>query len=611
MIRILPFLLMSLSLFGYNVDHYRSVWMQNHCDPIDPFFDHLFLLSVENAPQTLSHLRLFEKLGLHEHNGELNDVSPKAILRDFNRMKKAFAELQNYPLDSLTEEQKISVQTLTWLMEHERNGQKFLFHDFKVNQMFSVLSELTLLFTQFHPLDRPEDIDLYIARLKKIPRQINQTIELMEFQKKRGIVPPAFALEKVVQILQKFLPDSPYNHLFYTHLKNHTQDEKRLSQAAEVLQKHAYPAFHKFLQFCSQMESQGNRGVWALPDGDEYYQHQLRYHTTTDLTADEIHEIGLAEVKRIEEQMRGILASVELEDETKSVGELMKQLAEASHFYYPNTEEGRGQCLADYAKILERCRTDLYPLFDLMPSVPVQILAVPKQEEIGAPAAYYLEPSLDRSRPGVFFVNLGDLNEAPKFQMETLTIHEAEPGHHFQISLQQEMQIPILRKYNAHCTAYVEGWALYVEKLGFEEGFYSSAYSQLGHLQFELLRAVRLVVDTGIHKKRWSREEAIEYMQKITGNHIGNVTNEIERYFVMPGQACSYKIGQLKILELRERAKGALGASFDIREFHNEVLKTAAVPLSLLEAQIDRYINDSLDRGLSSDRQIAPDRKKE
>ncbi len=595
MFRILVLLTAALPLLGFNTSLYQKVWTENHQDPIDPLFDRLFISAIENAPQTLSHLRIFEKLGLHEHNGELNDVSPKTIIRDFNRAKETLAQLEAFPLDDLSEDQKTSVQTLRWLLENEVDGEKFLFHEYKVNQLFSVFSSLTLLFTQFHPLDRPEDVDLYVARLMKIPRQINQTIKLMDYQKSLGIVPPAFAMEKVIQILQKSLPESIYDHPFYTHLKSHTNDEKQLAGAADAMKRQVYPAVNQFLEYCKTFKSKDNLGAWSLPDGDAYYQYQLRYHTSTDLTADEIHALGLKEVERIQGQMRAILASIGIDDETKSVGELMQVMAEDRQFYYPNTEEGRKECLAGYEEILERCRRDLYPLFDLKPSNPVQILPVPKHEEVGAPAAYYMEPSLDRTRPGLFFANLGNLNEVPKYQMETLTIHEAEPGHHFQISLQQEMDIPMLRKFGfgASCNAYVEGWALYVEKLGFEEGFYSTPQSQLGHLQLDLMRAVRLVVDTGIHKMRWSREEAIDYMQRVTGNHIGNVTTEIERYFVMPGQACSYKIGQLKILELREKAKLALGADFDIREFHNAVLKTAAAPLTILEAKVDAYISDS------------------
>lgn len=336
-----------------------------------------------------------------------------------------------------------------------------------------------------------------------------------------------------------------------------------------------------------------NHGVWALPHGDEYYTYMLQQHTTTDLSADEIHAIGLQEVERIQNEMRTILAAENLDDATKSVGTLLQELAQEPRFYYPNTEEGRQQCLDDYNTIINRSRKELGHLFGLKPKMGVIVQRVPKHEESGSAGAYYLRPSIDGSRPGSFYVNLRDMSEAPIYGMETLAIHEAEPGHHFQIALQCEINLPILRKLGTY-TAYTEGWALYTEKLAYEQGFFSSSFAILGHLQDELLRAARLVIDTGIHHKRWTYEQAIAYMEETTGFHHNFVVTEVERYFVWPGQACSYKIGQLKILELRQRAREALGEAFSIQEFHDEVLKVAAVPLEILEEVIDRYIQGKL-----------------
>jgi uncharacterized protein (DUF885 family) len=290
--------------------------------------------------------------------------------------------------------------------------------------------------------------------------------------------------------------------------------------------------------------------------------------------------------------MREILAQVGLDDETQEVGALMAELAKDPQFYFPNTAEGRAACLKKYEEILARARIQLYPLFDLKPKAALRVEAIPEDEVEGSAGAYYCSPSLDGSRPGIFFANLVDMREVPKFHMETLAIHEGEPGHHFQISLQQDMEIPLLRKFSEF-TAFVEGWALYAEKLAYEEGFYSSPYAQLGHLQDELFRAARLVVDTGIHKKRWTREQAIDYMHKTTGDHLSRLTREVERYFVLPGQACAYKVGQLKILALREKARVALGDAFDIKQFHNILLRLGASPLAVLEAEVDKYILES------------------
>ncbi|HSW73680.1 MAG TPA: DUF885 domain-containing protein, partial [Candidatus Limnocylindria bacterium] len=291
----------------------------------------------------------------------------------------------------------------------------------------------------------------------------------------------------------------------------------------------------------------------------------------------------------IQAVMAAIFSTIGISTQDKSVGVLMQELSQDPQFYYPNTAAGRQECLTDYQTILERSRKELAHLFDLKPKMSVKIQQVPAHEELGKPMAYYFRPSMDGSRPGIFFANLRNMAEVPTYGMETLTIHEAEPGHHFQIALQQEMPLPIIRKITTY-TAYAEGWALYTEKLAYEHGFYSSPYAQLGHLQDELLRAARLVIDTGIHHKRWSREQAIEYMKDVTGYHHDSAVTEVERYFVLPGQACAYKVGQLKILELRQRAKVALGDRFNIKEFHNVILKTATVPLTILESVIDEYI---------------------
>lgn len=319
----------------------------------------------------------------------------------------------------------------------------------------------------------------------------------------------------------------------------------------------------------------------------------LRHHTTTNLTADEIHALGLQEVNLIQKEMRLLFAAIGATDTNQNIGALMRELSQNPAFYYPENEEGRRQSVADFEEILTRSRTELAHLFDNTPTRALTIKEVPLHEQESNPSAYYCSPSLDGSRPGIFFINLRAMAEIPKYTMETLAIHEGEPGHHFQLALQAEIDIPLLRKIGSY-TAYVEGWALYAEKLAWEQGFYSSPYAKLGHLQDELLRAVRLVIDTGIHHKRWTREQAIAYMEQETGYHHDTAVTEVERYFVWPGQACSYKIGQLKILELRQRAKDALGEKFDIREFHNVLLKIGAVPLLILEEQINIYINSKL-----------------
>lgn len=583
-------------------DSIAPAWKEQRPKNIDAFFDKLFLSHVSDNPQLLTQIGLFESIGVRDHNAHLNDMSPDQILKFFNQTKENLDTLNDYSLEKLTHDQKISYQIFSWMLKHQVLGEKFLFHNYKINQMDGVLMELSVLFTQFHKLEIAQDVENYISRLQKIPNQFDQVIQLLEFQKSIGIMPPRFTIEKVISIINNSVQMEAHEHIFFDHLAHQIEkieiNNKNdvLNRAKQVMQEEVYPAYARLKKYFEQLLefAQQNNGVWALPHGDEYYIHMLKFHTTTDLTPDQIYQLGIQEVTSIHKEMRAILAQEGLNDPNKEVGALVQELSNDPRFYYPNTDEGRKQCLKDYELILERVRKELLHLFDLKPQTGVKIQQVPVHEQEGAPMAYYYQPSVDGSRPGIFFANLRNMEEVPKYGMETLTIHEAEPGHHFQLALQNELQMPILRKVGLDFTAFFEGWALYTEKLAYEEGFYSSSFAKLGHLQDELMRAVRLVVDTGIHHRRWTREQAIEYMVKATGYHYDTVATEIERYFVLPGQACSYKIGQLKILELRKRAKEMLGDKFDIREFHNVILKHGAVPLTLLEALVDQHIKETL-----------------
>lgn len=571
-------------------------------EPISPdadaqaLFDYLFMSAFANNPQMLSFLGLFESIGIHEHNAFLNEVTPAIVQQDLAQRKKDLELIKSFKVEQLTHEQKISYKIFQWSLEHQVRGEQFAFHDYRIDQMNGILAELTYLFTNFHRLETEVDVRNYIARLEKIKNQLDQAIELLEHQKVLGIQVPAFTVQKVIASIKKMLVPAIKEHIFYDHLEKNIkniaseQKEHLLEQAYNVLEHHVYPAYQKLLAYFEQEAKHitANNGVWALPNGDAYYAHTLERHTTTNMTADEIHELGLKEVVSIHAQMRALFA-LEGMDSSRSIGELVNELAKDESQYFPQTPEGRAACLAEFNAINERARKQLYPLFDLKPQAVLKILAVPAHEEEGQPGAYYSSPSIDGKRPGAFFANLRNMKEMPKYHMETLTVHEAEPGHHFQLALQKEMDIPVLRKIGDYNVFY-EGWALYTEKLAYEENFYSCNAAKIGHLQDELLRAVRLVVDTGIHYKRWTHTQAVDYMQAATGMHRNSVVTEVERYFVYPGQACSYKIGQLKILELRKKAKDALGVKFNIKEFHNVILKLAAAPLAVLEEQIDNYI---------------------
>lgn len=576
---------------------------REECDSqnIDTFFDKLFIDSVMRSPQGLSDLALFESIGIKEHNAQLDDVSLAVLEQRLETTKENARLITAFSSQDLSFDQKLSFDIFSWLLNHEVAGEQFLLHEYKINQMYGVPQWLSQVLTQLHTFEAAEDVEHYSMRLSAVSRQFQQALEVLVQQEEKGIILPRSAIEKVLVMIERSIPKDIHHNIFYTHLEqkieplNLENKDALLATVRHIIEHEVYPAYQQLHTYFTQLLDRvtETNGVWALPNGDAYYAYMLQHHTTTDLSADEIHTLGLQEVAKIHAQMRQILATEHIDDPEKSVGELAQELAKDPRFYYPNTGEGRAACLADYERILERSRKELGHLFGIKPSSGVTIQRVPVHEEAGSAGAYYCSPSIDGSRPGIFFANLRDMAEVPTYRMETLTIHEAEPGHHFQIGLQSDMNIPILRKLGPY-TVFYEGWALYVEKLAYEHDFYSSSFSKIGHLQDELLRAVRLVIDTGIHHKRWSREHAITYMQKMTGYHHNEIASEVDRYLVMPGQACSYKIGQLKILELRQRAKDKLGEKFDIREFHDVILRLAAAPLAVLEKIIDTYIADKI-----------------
>ena len=331
-------------------------------------------------------------------------------------------------------------------------------------------------------------------------------------------------------------------------------------------------------------------GVWKLPGGDAYYAYQLRQNTTTTLKPDEVHELGLREVARIENEMHTILDGNGFLGQPS--GEAMDKLAKDARFLYPNDDKGRADALAEYTRLITQATEhSSKELFPTAPHAKIEVRRIPEFKEATAPGAYYDAPAMDGTRPGIFFANLRDMNEVPKWSMPTLAYHEGVPGHHWQISTAEELKdLPQFRKVIPF-TAYAEGWALYCEWLAKQAGWHDNdPFGDLGRLRDELFRAVRLVVDTGIHAKRWTREQAIVYMREKTGMDEKEVKSEIERYIVAPGRACAYKVGMLKIQELRARAEKELGDKFDQREFHETVLKNGALPLEIIEEQVNDYI---------------------
>ncbi len=518
------------------------------------------------------------------------------------RWRKDLALLHEYPLSRQSESQRLSTHVLEWFLQRQVEGERFEFYNYPVNQLFGVQNQFPTFMANTHRLLAPRDCDYYLQRLHALPKKFDQTLEGLRLREKMGIVPPRFVVEEVLQEMRKFVAQPAAQNILATSFKTRAAKIKDLSaenradfqkRVETAVTSTVYPAYQKLIDYFQNLlpKTTTDDGVWKLPDGAAYYAYMLRQNTTTTMSPNEIHELGLREVTRIEGEMRGLLDANGFAGQP--IGAAMTALGKDPRFLYPNDDKGRAAALARYQSLIDEATRRCAQLFLHTPKARCQVERVPVFKETTAPGAYYEPASLDGTRPGVFYANLRDMNEVQQWTMPTLAYHEGVPGHHWQISTAQELTgLPQFRKVIPF-TAYTEGWALYAEWLAKDAGWYAQdPFGDLGRLQAELFRAVRLVVDTGIHAKRWTREQAIAYMLEKTGMGKKEVTAEIERYIVSPGQACAYKVGMLKIQELRRRAEKELGPKFDLKEFHDQILKQGALPLEILEEQVNAYIQN-------------------
>src|SRR5581483_5335543 len=475
---------------------------------------------------------------------------------------------------------------------------------YPVNQLFGVQSATPDFMVQIHPLADQRDARNYVSRLSDFGRQFRGLLQGLQLRESKGIVPPGFVIARVLAEMRAFIAVPPSANVLYVNLHDKLAKLGNLSaserarlqdQARAAIEQTVYPAYRSLIAYFEHLYPKvaPDYGVWKLPDGDAYYDYLIRSHTTTALNAEAVHEIGLKEVARIETQLDAILRSQGLEHGT--IGARIAVLDSDSRFQYPNDDHGRAQCLADYQRYINEIIRDLPREFAAPPALDIHVERVPAFTEKTAPGAYADPGSLDGSRVGVFYVNLRDMHEIWKYQMRTLAYHEAVPGHELQGAIAQRLTgVPVFRKVLPF-TAYDEGWAVYAERLAWEMGFERDPLDNLGRLQAEMFRAVRLVVDTGIHRMHWTREQAIAYTMEKTGMAEGEVVSEVERYYVVPAQALAYKIGMLKFLQLRAQAQERLGPRFDIRQFHRVVLGNGPLPLGILEKQVNAWIARSRD----------------
>ena len=568
---------------------------------INWFYTRIFAQFALDNPELLTSLRMLEPMGIRGHNGKLADSSPAETERSAARLKTDYATLKDYDSSGFTGQDRLSYEILDYFVGTQVRGEAWRYHNFPVNQLFGIQSQLPNLMTQTQQVNDATDAEHYLARLALFPRKMDQVIESMQLRESRKIIPPKFVVEKVGEQLQAFLAISAANNALTIALKeklakipaekmDQMTRDSLLKRAEESVSANVIPAYRKLAAYVETLRPKAlrNDGAWSLPEGDKFYQYQVEAMTTTRMKAEDLHQLGLTEVARIGAEMDKILDDEGYKQPTRA--ERLAALSKAPTQVFSNDDAGRAEVLKGYTAIIDEVSAGLDPLFGIKPKAKVIVQRVPAMSEKTSAFAYYNGPAFDGSKPGVFYVSLRKVDEIAKFSMRTLAYHEAVPGHHLQIAIAQELKgLPIFRSVIPF-TAYSEGWALYAERLAWEAGYEKNPLDNLGRLQAEIFRAVRLVVDTGIHAKRWTREQAIDYMLANTGMAELEVIAEIERYFVMPGQALAYKVGMLKILELREKAKQSLGPKFDIREFHDTVLKNGAMPLDVLERVINEYI---------------------
>jgi len=582
-------LVLALGLFIVPTVWFRP-WSINH------LYARIFLEFALRHPTLLTRIGM---KGLDLKGGELDDLSIAATRREAEWTERQLRILGEYDRSRMSPGQRTSTEVLDWFLSDQVEGNRFLFMDYPVNQFVGVQSELPAFMIGSHPLRTRSEAENYLRRIERFGVAFDQILAGLRLREERKVVPPRFVITRVLAQTRAFVAVPPAQNALYTNFAAKIDSARGVSQAQRKemlgrlerdIQTVVYPAYERLIGYLQDLEPRAgtNDGVWALPNGDAFYAHLLRSHTTTTMSADEIHALGLKEVARIQGEMRAILVAEHRD--ARDLGAALQELGKEPRFLYAANDSGRTQILADYQAILDEADRRVDSLFDVHPKARLRVKAVPAFMQATSAAAYYEPGSLDGGRPGTFFANLRDPHETPRWGMRTLAYHEGIPGHHFQGSIAQELTtLPMFRRFIPF-TAYIEGWGLYAEQLALEHGFESDPYDRLGALNAELFRAARLVVDTGIHRKRWTREQAIEYMIRNTGVPEAKIVSEVERYIVMPGQACAYKVGELELLALRQHAIERLGPRFDLKRFHHVVLTNGALPLTILKRLVEDWI---------------------
>ena len=572
-----------------------TVVTQSESDKANALFEQIFMDEVRRDPVRQT------RLGIKDDYDKWQDLSDAHFDADIALTQQHLTMLKAVDVSKLDDNTRISYLLMQQNLQQTLDEAKWRLYSYPVNQMFGIHSQVPSTLINQHSISSESDAKAYIARLNAVPALFNQLQEQLQKRAELGIIPPKFVFPLVLSASENVIKGAPFDTgadstLLADFSKKVSQldaDEHSkkllLDEAKVALLTSVKPAYTSLIRYLNTLEQQADTvdGVWRFKDGAAFYNDELKRITTTDLTADEIHQIGLDEVARIHAEMQAIMQKTSFDGDLKAFFQFMQT---DPQFYYPDTEAGKAAYLAEATAVIDNMRTRLDELFLVKPKADMVVKAVEAFREQSAGKAFYQRPSMDGSRPGIYYANLYRMSDMPKYELEALAYHEGIPGHHMQLAIAQELEdMPKFRRFGSY-TAYIEGWGLYTELLPKEIGLYQNPYSDFGRLAMELWRACRLVVDTGIHAKKWSRDQAIQYLLDNTPNTQTAVEKAIERYIVMPAQATAYKIGMIKIVELREKAKTELGDKFDIRQFHDVVLKNGAVPLDVLEQLVDEYI---------------------
>ena len=573
----------------------KGNWLLSSSARFHYFAEKMFQEKINSHPEQLT------SLGLDPSKDKWNDFSQE-FLKEEHRLNKQYLEkLLKFDEKSLSKKTQIHLKVLKRIIEDEIEAFSYRFYSYRENQFFGRHSEINAFLINKHSIDSLKEAKGYIARVKGVKKDLSDLAVHLLLAKEKGIVPPRAVFAKVKDNIKSLLKGRPLSegedHVLVQDFKKKIKalelkprKKKQLIQELQgALMEYYRPAYEKHLKLWDEDLRGASRafdGVWQHPGGADYYVFALRRHTTTRLTPEQVHQMGLREVKRIHAEMTKIKNHLRFKG---SLLDFFNDFRNNKKFYYSNPKK----YIRDTRRALKKASKALPRFFVSLPGHPLEVKRVELFREKSSGVAFYDQPSMNGTRPGIYSINFYNLKELPKYKLESLAYHEGVPGHHLQISTAMGLKdVPRLSRFGARFTAYVEGWGLYAERLAGEMDLYSSVYDKFGRLAMELMRACRLVVDTGLHYKKWSREKAIEYLIKNSDASYGSSVRSVERYIVLPGQAAAYMIGALKILELRRKAALELKNSFDIKEFHDQVLQNGAVPLDILEEQILSWIQE-------------------